>query len=75
VNLHARLAARRTSTSRCCFRDWLRAHPAGVGGLGRARERARGRRGPAEYTEIKDRVVDLVLAAAEPRARATGWTP
>jgi hypothetical protein len=27
------------------------------------------------YPDIKDPIVDLVIAAAEPRASAHGWTP
>jgi GrpB-like predicted nucleotidyltransferase (UPF0157 family) len=75
VNLHVRLAGSPNERAALLFRDWLRAHPEAVGAYGAFKTALAAAVPPAEYTEIKDPVVDLVLAAAEPWARATGWTP
>jgi GrpB-like predicted nucleotidyltransferase (UPF0157 family) len=75
VNLHVRLAGSPNERLALLFRDWLRTQPQAVAAYG-AFKRALAAAVPhAEYTEIKDPVVDVVIAAAEPWARATGWTP
>jgi GrpB-like predicted nucleotidyltransferase (UPF0157 family) len=75
VNLHVRLAGSPNERLALLFRDWMRAHPGAVAAYG-AFKTALAAAVPHEaYTEIKDPVVDLVIAAAEPWAQATGWTP
>ena len=75
VNLHVRLAGSPNERVALLFRDWLRAHPAAVLAY------AAFKRGLADavpdlgaYTDVKDPVVDLVIAAAEPWASETGWS-
>lgn len=74
VNLHVRLAGSPNERVALLFRDWLRAHPAAVPAY------AAFKRGLADavpdldtYADVKDPVVDLVIAAAEPWASETGW--
>jgi len=75
VNLHVRLAGSPNERVAMLFRDWLRAHPAAVSAY------AAFKRGLADavadldtYADVKDPVVDLVIAAAEPWAAETGWS-
>jgi GrpB-like predicted nucleotidyltransferase (UPF0157 family) len=75
VNLLIRLAGSPNERLALLFRDWLRAHPEAVAAYGAFKSALAAVVPPMEYTEIKDPVVDLVIAAAEPWARATGWTP
>jgi GrpB-like predicted nucleotidyltransferase (UPF0157 family) len=75
VNLHVRLAGSPNERVALLFRDWLRAHPEAVAAYGAFKIALAAAVPPVEYTEIKDPVVDLVIAAAEPWARATGWRP
>jgi len=74
VNLHVRLAGSPNERVALLFRDWLCAHPAAVPAY------AAFKRGLADavadldtYTDVKDPVVDLVIAAAETWASETGW--
>lgn len=76
VNLHVRLAGSGNERLALLFRDWFRAHPAAVpayAAFKRALADAAPDLGP--YTAVKDPVVDLVIAAAEEWAAATGWRP
>jgi GrpB-like predicted nucleotidyltransferase (UPF0157 family) len=76
ANLHVRLLGSPNERVALPFRDWLRAHPAAVPAYGAfKRALAEAVNELDAYAEIKDPVVDLVLAAAEPWASATGWTP
>lgn len=76
VNLHVRLAGSPNERVALLFRDWLRAHPAGVAAYADFKTRlAAAVPDLGAYTDIKDPVVDLVIAAAEPWAAQTGWTP
>ena len=75
VNLHVRLAGSPNERVAMLFRDWLCAHPAAVSAY------AAFKRGLADavadldtYADVKDPVVDLVIAAAEPWAAETGWS-
>lgn len=75
VNLHVRLAGSPNERLALLFRDWLRAHPAAVAAYAEFKTKLNAvvpDLGP--YTDIKDPVVDLVIAAAEPWAAQTGWT-
>jgi GrpB-like predicted nucleotidyltransferase (UPF0157 family) len=76
VNLHARVAGSPNERLALLFRDWLRAHPAAVAAytaFKAALAEAVGDLGT--YTDVKDSVVDVVVAAAEPWAAASGWRP
>ncbi|WP_432825015.1 GrpB family protein [Dactylosporangium sp. CA-092794] len=75
VNLHIRLAGSPNERLALLFRDWLRAHPAAVAAYAAFKLVLADHvadLGP--YTDVKDPVVDLVVAAAEDWAAATGWT-
>jgi len=75
VNLHVRLAGSPNERVALLFRDWLRAHPAAVPAYSAFK---RGLAGAVAdlgvYTNVKDPVVDLVIAAAETWATETGWS-
>lgn len=76
VNLHVRVAGSPNERLALLFRDWLREHPLAIAAYGRFKtELARAVAGLDLYTEIKDPVVDLVVAAAAGWARDTGWQP
>jgi GrpB-like predicted nucleotidyltransferase (UPF0157 family) len=74
-NLHVRLAGSPNERVALLFRDWLRAHPAAVPAYSAFK---RGLAGAVAdlgvYTDVKDPVVDLVIAAAETWATETGWS-
>jgi GrpB-like predicted nucleotidyltransferase (UPF0157 family) len=75
VNLHVRLAGSPNERVALLFRDWLRAHPAAVPAYSAFK---RGLAGAVAdlgvYTDVKDPVVDLGIAAAETWATETGWS-
>lgn len=76
VNLHVRVAGSPNERLALLFRDWLRAHPMAVAAYARFKaELARAVVGLDVYTEIKDPVVDLVVAAAAEWAIDTAWRP
>jgi GrpB-like predicted nucleotidyltransferase (UPF0157 family) len=76
VNLHVRVAGSPNERLALLFRDWLRSQPAAVAAYARFKaELSRAVVGLKVYTEIKDPVVDLVVVAAAPWARDTGWQP
>jgi GrpB-like predicted nucleotidyltransferase (UPF0157 family) len=76
VNLHVRLAGSPNERLALLFRDWLRAHPEAVHAYAAFKAALAQAVGDvAVYAEVKDPVVDLVIAVAEPWARDTGWTP
>jgi GrpB-like predicted nucleotidyltransferase (UPF0157 family) len=76
VNLHVRVAGSPNERLALLFRDWLRAHPLAVPAYARFKsELARAVPDLVGYTEIKDPVVDLVVAAAAGWARDTAWQP
>jgi GrpB-like predicted nucleotidyltransferase (UPF0157 family) len=76
VNLHVRVAGSPTERLALLFRDWLRAHPLAVAAYARFKaELAAAVVRLDVYTEIKDPVVDLVVAAAADWARDTAWQP
>jgi GrpB-like predicted nucleotidyltransferase (UPF0157 family) len=75
VNLHCRLAGSPNERLALLFRDWFRAHPAAVPAYARFKQVLAGAVGEVgAYTDVKDPVVDLVVAAAEEWVAATGWT-
>ncbi|WP_044379436.1 GrpB family protein [Streptomyces noursei] len=76
VNLHVRRSSSPNERLALLFRDWLRAHPEAVPAYARFKQvLAQAVPDLATYADVKDPVVDLVVAVAEPWARATGWQP
>jgi GrpB-like predicted nucleotidyltransferase (UPF0157 family) len=76
VNLHVRVVGAGNERLALLFRDWFRAHPEAVPGYSRfKRDLARETGDLGVYTEIKDSIVDMVVAIAERWAAETGWTP
>jgi GrpB-like predicted nucleotidyltransferase (UPF0157 family) len=76
VNLHVRLAGAPNERLALLFRDWLRGHPDAVAAYAQFKICLAGYVGDlGAYTEIKDPVVDLVIAAADRWAAETGWQP
>jgi GrpB-like predicted nucleotidyltransferase (UPF0157 family) len=76
VNLHVRLAGSPNGRLAVLFRDWFRAHPQAVPAYAAfKRSLASVTSDLDSYTDVKDPVVDLVIAVAEPWAAAAGWEP
>jgi GrpB-like predicted nucleotidyltransferase (UPF0157 family) len=76
VNLHVRRAGSPNERLALLFRDWFRAHPAAIAGYAAFKQVLAGVAADTDiYSDIKDPVVDVVIAAAEEWATATGWTP
>lgn len=76
VHLHVRRVGSPNERLALLFRDWFRAHPDAIPAYaGFKRALAAMSDGIDDYTETKDWVVDVVVAAAEPWAAATGWNP
>jgi GrpB-like predicted nucleotidyltransferase (UPF0157 family) len=68
ANLHVRLAL--------LFRDWFRSHPEAIPGYARFERALASQLDDTEvYSDIKDPIVDVIIAVAEPWAAAAGWTP
>jgi GrpB-like predicted nucleotidyltransferase (UPF0157 family) len=74
ANLHVRRAGAPNERLSLLFRDWFRSHPDAVPAYGTFKV-ALARMAPDldSYVEIKDPVVDLVVATAEQWAAAVGW--
>jgi GrpB-like predicted nucleotidyltransferase (UPF0157 family) len=77
VNLHVRVAGSPNERLALLFRDWLRAHPLAVAAYARFKAAlADAVNGDLRvYTNVKDPVVDLVVAAADRWASESGWQP
>ena len=76
VNLHVRRVGSPNERLALLFRDWFRAHPdATPAYAGFKQALAAMSKSIDDYTDTKDWVVDVVIAAAEPWAAATGWNP
>jgi GrpB-like predicted nucleotidyltransferase (UPF0157 family) len=76
VNLHVRLRGAPNERLALLFRDWFRAHPEAIASYARfKRVLAASVPDVDTYTDVKDPVVDLVIAVAESWAAATAWTP
>ena len=74
INVHCRLAGSPNERLALLFRDWFRAHPKSVPAYARFKETLAAAVDDLEvYTEVKDPVVDLVIATAEEWAATTGW--
>lgn len=75
VNLRVRLLGSPNERLALLFRDWFRAHPEAVPSYPRFKTvLADNVADLGTYADVKDPVVDLVIAIAEPWATATGWT-
>lgn len=75
-NLHVRLAGSPNERLALLFRDWFRAHPDAIPAYAAFKLDLAARvPGREVYADLKDPVVDLVVAVAEPWASATAWTP
>jgi GrpB-like predicted nucleotidyltransferase (UPF0157 family) len=77
VNLHVRVAGSPNERLALLFRDWLRTQPLAVAAYTRFKwALADAVNGDLEvYTDVKDPVVDLVVAAADRWASESGWQP
>jgi GrpB-like predicted nucleotidyltransferase (UPF0157 family) len=76
VNLHVRVVGSANERLALLFRDWLREHPDAVAAYGRFKVALAGEVTDLDaYTDIKDPVVDLVVAAAGRWAGDVGWQP
>jgi GrpB-like predicted nucleotidyltransferase (UPF0157 family) len=76
VNLHVRRSGSANERLALLFRDWFRAHPDAIAGYA-AFKIALSAVVPdvGTYADVKDPVVDVVIAAAEEWAAAVGWRP
>ncbi|MEV6850228.1 GrpB family protein [Actinoplanes sp. NPDC051411] len=76
VNLHCRVAGSPNERLALLFRDWFRAHELAIPAYARFKESLSSAVGDDMdlYTDVKDPVVDLVVAVAEEWAAVTGWT-
>ena len=76
VNLHVRIVGSPNERLALLFRDYLRAHPLAVAAYSRFKLTLAEHVSDLDtYTDIKDPVVDLVVAAAGEWAADTGWQP
>jgi len=76
VNLHVRAVGSPNERLALLFRDYLRAHPAAVAAYSRFKLMlAAAVPDLGTYTDVKDPVVDLVVAAAGQWATDAGWQP
>lgn len=76
IVLHVRGAGSPNERLALLFRDWFRAHPEAVAGYGEFKARlAAAVPDLGTYADIKDPVVDLIVANAEVWAAVTGWQP
>jgi len=76
VNLHVRLSGSPNERLALLFRDWLRVHPQAVIAYSAIkRSLAAAMLDLDTYAEVKDPIVDLVIATAEEWAAETGWSP
>ncbi|WP_405780236.1 GrpB family protein [Streptomyces sp. NBC_00859] len=76
VNLHVRVAGSPNERLALLFRDWFRAHPGAVPGYAAFKRTLAGAvPDVGTYADVKDPVVDLIVAVAEPWAAETGWRP
>jgi len=76
VNVHVRRCGSPNERLALLFRDWFRAHTDAIAGYAAFKVALSAAVPDLEaYTEIKDPVVDVVIAAAEEWADAVGWHP
>jgi GrpB-like predicted nucleotidyltransferase (UPF0157 family) len=76
ANIHVRVDGRANQRYALLFRDYLRVHPGAAAAYAELKRRlAAELRDTARYAEVKDPACDLIMAAAEDWAAATGWKP
>ena len=76
VNLHVRVVGSPNERLALLFRDYLRAHPLAVAAYSQFKLALAAQVSDLDtYTDIKDPVVDLVVAAADEWAAETRWQP
>ena len=77
THIHVRIQGRPNQRYPLLFRDYLRAHPAAAAGYAALKRCLAFYHGDERqvYTEIKDPVCDVIMAAAEEWARAVNWAP
>jgi len=76
VNLHVRRRGSPNERLALLFRDWFRAHPDAIAGYAAFKVTLSAAVPDVEvYSDIKDPVVDVVIAAAQEWADAVGWQP
>jgi GrpB-like predicted nucleotidyltransferase (UPF0157 family) len=76
VNLHVRVVGSPNERLALLFRDYLRAHPPAIAAYSEFKRVLAGTVGGLEpYTEVKDPVVDVVVAAAGDWASQVEWQP
>jgi GrpB-like predicted nucleotidyltransferase (UPF0157 family) len=76
VNLHVRRRGSPNERLALLFRDWFRAHPDAIAGYAAFKVALSAAVPDVDvYSDIKDPVVDVVIAAAEEWAEAVGWRP
>jgi GrpB-like predicted nucleotidyltransferase (UPF0157 family) len=77
ANVHVRVQGAANQRYPLLFRDYLRAHPEAAEAYARVkRALARLHRHDVEaYYDVKDPVMDIIMAGAEEWAAATGWEP
>jgi GrpB-like predicted nucleotidyltransferase (UPF0157 family) len=76
VNLHLRRSGSPNERLALLFRDWFRAHPEAIAAYS-AFKQALAALSPdtCTYSDVKDPVVDLVIALAEPWTESVHWQP
>jgi GrpB-like predicted nucleotidyltransferase (UPF0157 family) len=75
VNLHARLVGSPNERLALLFRDWMRAHPEAVPPYSVFKRTLAAAAPDIDwYSDLKDPVVDLVIAIAERWSQRTAWT-
>jgi GrpB-like predicted nucleotidyltransferase (UPF0157 family) len=76
VNLHVRVVGSPNERLALLFRDWFRAHPEAVAAYAAFKRVLASEVGEiGAYSDVKDPVVDLVIAVAETWASESGWSP
>jgi GrpB-like predicted nucleotidyltransferase (UPF0157 family) len=76
VNLHVRAVGSPNERLALLFRDWFRAHPEAVPAYAAFKVALAAVTADIEaYADVKDPVVDLVVAVGEDWAARTGWRP
>jgi GrpB-like predicted nucleotidyltransferase (UPF0157 family) len=76
VNLHLRRTGSPNARLALLFRDWFRAHPEAVPSYSAFKLTLAGiAPDTGTYSDVKDPVVDLVIAVAEAWAAKVGWAP
>jgi dephospho-CoA kinase len=74
ANLHVRLVGSPNERLALLFRDWMRAHPDAVPPYGAFKRTLAAKALDIDaYSDLKDPVVDLIVAIAEPWSKHTGW--